>query len=45
MIYTFGKNFFGKTDNIIEIIRVGTRVYSQVIGGSSKLLKYFIDKL
>lgn len=43
MIYTFGKNFFGKTDNIIEIIRVGTRVYSQVIGGSSKLLKYFID--
>jgi len=43
MLYTFGKNFFGKKDNIIEIIRVGTLKFSQVIGGSSKLLKYFID--
>lgn len=44
MIYTFGKNFFGKADNIIEIIRVGTRKFSHVAGGSSKLLKHFIDK-
>ena len=43
MIYTFGKNFFGKTDNIIEIIRVGTLRFSHVAGGSSKLLKHFIN--
>jgi hypothetical protein len=43
MIYTFGKNFFGKNDNIIEVLRVGTLKYSYVIGGASKLLKYFID--
>ncbi len=42
MIYTFGKNFFGKDDNLIEIIRVGTLKYSHVVGGSSKLLKHFI---
>lgn len=42
MIYTFGKNFFGK-DNSIEILRVGTLKFSQVIGGSSKLLKYFMN--
>ena len=44
MIYTFGKNFFGKSDDIIEVIRVGTLKYSQVIGGSSKLLKHFTRK-
>jgi hypothetical protein len=43
MLYTFGKNFFGKKDNIIEIIRVGTLKFSHVVGGSSKLLKYFVD--
>ena len=43
MIYTFGKNFFGKNNNIIEVLRVGTLKYSYVIGGASKLLKYFID--
>jgi len=42
MIYTFGKNFFGK-DNSIEIIRVGTMKRCQVVGGASKLLKYFIN--
>jgi hypothetical protein len=42
MIYTFGKNFFGKKDNIIEIIRVGTRKFTIVNGGASKLLKHFI---
>jgi len=42
MIYTFGKNFFGKDDSIIEVIRVGTLRYSNVVGGSSKLLKHFI---
>ena len=42
MLYTFGKNFFGKHDNIIEVIRVGTIKFSYVMGGSSKLLKYFI---
>lgn len=43
MIYTFGKNFFGKKDNIIEILRVGTLKFSHVVGGSSKLLKHFIQ--
>lgn len=43
MLYTFGKNFFGKNDDIIEVLRVGTLKYSYVTGGSSKLLKYFIN--
>lgn len=42
MIYTFGKNFFGKDDSI-EVLRVGTKKFSNVVGGASKLLKYFID--
>jgi len=41
MIYTFGKNFFGK-DNSIEVLRVGTRKFCNVVGGASKLLKYFV---
>ena len=43
MLYTFGKNFFAKSENIIEIIRVGTLKFTIVNGGSSKLLKYFIN--
>lgn len=43
MLYTFGMNFFGKTNNVIEIIRVGTLRFSRVSGGSSKLLKHFVD--
>ena len=42
MIYTFGKNFFGK-DTSIEIIRVGTLKRAQVVGGASKLMKHFLD--
>ena len=42
MIYTFGKNFFGK-DNSIEVLRVGTKKFHSVNGGASKLLKHFID--
>lgn len=41
MIYTFGLNFFGK-DNSIEILRVGTKRFCNVVGGASKLLKHFI---
>jgi hypothetical protein len=41
MIYTFGKNFFGKDDSI-EVLRVGTKKFSNVVGGASKLLKHFI---
>ena len=41
MIYTFGKNFFGK-DNSIEVLRVGTKKFCSVNGGASKLLKHFI---
>jgi hypothetical protein len=43
MIYTFGLNFFAKKEGVIEIIRVGTRKFSHVSGGSTKLLKYFLD--
>lgn len=43
MIYTFGKNFFGKNDGVIEIIRVGTKKYCYVIGGASKLLNHFLN--
>jgi hypothetical protein len=42
MLYTFGKNFFDKREGMIEIIRVGTLKFCHVVGGSSKLLKYFI---
>lgn len=42
MIYTFGKNFFGKDDSI-EILRVGTKKFAHVTGGASKLLKHFIN--
>jgi hypothetical protein len=42
MLYTFGRNFFGKTNDTIEVLRVGTLKFSYVIGGASKLLKHFI---
>lgn len=42
MVTTFGKNFFGKKDGLVEIFRVGTLKNMQVIGGSSKLINYFI---
>jgi hypothetical protein len=41
MIYTFGKNFFGKDDSI-EVLRVGTMKFASVSGGASKLLNHFI---
>jgi len=43
MLYTFGKNFFGKKEGVIEVIRVGTRKFSYVNGGSSKLFKHFLN--
>lgn len=42
MLYTFGKNFFGK-DNSIEVLRVGTLKFSLVTGGASKLLNHFLN--
>ena len=42
MLYSFGANFFAKKKNVIEVIRVGTLKNCCVVGGSSKLLKYFI---
>lgn len=42
MLYTFGKNFFGK-DNSIEVLRVGTMKFCSVTGGASKLLKHLLD--
>ena len=45
MVLTFGYNFYGNKkrpdDPFIEIIRASTRIGCQVIGGMSKLLKYF----
>ena len=41
MLYTFGKNFFGK-DNSIEVLRVGTKKNCTVTGGASKLLTHFL---
>ena len=42
MIYTFGHAYFGKGLYSVEVIRVGTKLFCQVIGGASKLLKYFL---
>jgi hypothetical protein len=42
MIYTFGYPFFGSNLYDAEVIRVGTKLFCQVIGGASKLLKYFL---
>lgn len=42
MITTFGKNFFGKKDDLVEVYRVGTLKNTQVIGGSSKLISHFV---
>lgn len=43
MCYTFGKAFYGKGKYDIEVIRASTELNTQVIGGASKLWKYFID--
>ena len=42
MIYTFGHPFFSKGLYDVEIIRVATKPSTQVIGGASKLLSYFL---
>ena len=42
MLYTFGLNYFGK-NGAIEVLRVGTYKECNVVGGASKLLKYFLD--
>jgi hypothetical protein len=42
MVYTFGYPFFGKGLYDVEVIRVGTKLFCQVIGGASKLLKCFL---
>ena len=44
MLYSFGRNHFAKTRDNIEIIRVGTRLRSQVVGGASKIFKHFIKE-
>lgn len=41
MIYTFGFPFFGSKLYDVEVIRVATKLNTQVIGGASKLLKHF----
>ena len=41
MIYSFGNNFYGRKKDT-EVIRVCTKKNTQVIGGSSKCLNYYI---
>ncbi|NCA93221.1 hypothetical protein EOM82_08310, partial [bacterium] len=42
MVYSFGNNYYGKKGDI-EVIRVCTKKDTQVIGGSSKCLKRFLE--
>lgn len=42
MIYSFGHPFYSKGLYDVEVIRVGTKLLCQVIGGASKLLKHFL---
>ena len=42
LIYTFGHAYFGRGIYDVEVIRVSTKLFCQVIGGASKLLKYFL---
>ena len=42
MVYSFGNNYYGRKKDT-EVIRVCTKLNTQVIGGSSKCLKYYID--
>jgi hypothetical protein len=43
MLMTFGLNFFAKKPDYVEVFRAGTLRKCQVIGGASKLFKYFVD--
>jgi hypothetical protein len=43
MAMTFGLNFFAKKSDYVEVFRAGTLRKCQVIGGASKLFKYFVD--
>lgn len=42
MVYSFGYNFYGRKGDT-EIIRVCTKKDTQVIGGSSKCLSYYLE--
>ena len=49
MLFSVGMNFYGnkncETNGVkVEVIRVGTLPNYQIIGGSSKLLTYFLEK-
>lgn len=41
-LYTFGFPFFGSGKYDIEVIRVASRLNTQVLGGASKCLKHFL---
>ena len=43
MCYTFGKAFYGKGKYDIEVLRASSELYTQVIGGASKLWNFFIQ--
>lgn len=41
-VYTFGFPYFGSGKYDIEVIRVASRLNTQILGGASKCLKHFI---
>lgn len=47
MITTFGHNYYGnknhETDPTVEVVRVGSMLNCQIIGGSSKLLNHYLE--
>ena len=43
MVATFGKSRFHKDENIYELYRFASLKYTKVIGGFSKLIRYFVN--
>lgn len=43
MLYSFGNNYYGQKKDV-EVIRVCTKKNIVVVGGSSKCLKYYLEK-
>jgi hypothetical protein len=44
MLMSFGSSHYARQKWDCEVIRAATKKYSQVIGGASKLFKYFLEK-
>ena len=44
MLMSFGSSHYARKRWDCEVIRAATKKYSQVVGGASKLFKYFLEK-